>query len=120
MKRIHWPTVLSAVALAVAAASLLLRSRDRLAEYDRDAAANEVRRVYREAQGADDPRKADAITETIDGVRIRSLGAKLSGSSVHYGQHGSTFAAGSDRKAVADLTTRVAVLEEGRKLAGRN
>jgi mono/diheme cytochrome c family protein len=36
-----------------------------LAEYDRDAASNEVRRAYRAAMAAEGPTKADAITDAI-------------------------------------------------------
>jgi hypothetical protein len=48
--------------------------------------------------------KADAIVETINGVKIRSLEARASptGQSFHYGWHGNALAVGTDRKAIAD------------------
>ena len=48
--------------------------------------------------------KADAVTETVNGVRVRTLEAKASllGQPIHFGRHGNTFAIGTDRKALAD------------------
>jgi hypothetical protein len=47
--------------------------------------------------------KADAVTETIDGIKVRSLEAKASplGAPIHYAQLGAKLAIGPDRRAVA-------------------
>jgi hypothetical protein len=47
--------------------------------------------------------QADAVTETIDGIKVRSLEAKASplGAAIHFAQLGTGLAIGSDRKAIA-------------------
>ena len=49
--------------------------------------------------------KADAVTETIDGVRIRTLEAKASpmGQPIHFGRTDKALAIGTDRRGLADL-----------------
>jgi hypothetical protein len=47
--------------------------------------------------------KGDAVTETIDSANVRTLEAKASptGTQIHYAQHGSALAIGTDRKLLA-------------------
>lgn len=49
--------------------------------------------------------KADAVTETVNGVRVRTLEAKASpfGHPVHYARNGSTFALGTNHNEIARL-----------------